>query len=236
MPLDQLSTALDTAAKFLALLASLVGLIIAVNQLSAVSRFRKRESWAAAALEGESGTARRNTLQRIVIEARAQQVARIYVPTHHFLPVLVFLPAPPAALFMALHSGARISTIVWYSILAFFGIIGAVSFAFDPIIRRQIIVTQYRRALPVKIAGPVELKEGNRRQLALSCLLAASLSVATAGVATARPGITSGVSLIMFIAGSIWAINACVRIHQYSVAAAEAQVTQVTTPPVVQDA
>lgn len=217
MPADQLSVVVDLAAKILSSFVALVAVIAAIGQLTSVARLRKRESWATTAAQQEPSNTRQAALRGIAINARARLVAQTYVPSYLFLPAVVFSILPPASLFLPLYSGTTLRAAIWHSLVAFLGTMGVVSFIFGPLVKRRLIIEQYRRGISLNLnAFSTSSRKEHLGELALSALFAASLSGATAGAAFALSGNMPPVSLALFVAGGLWTMSACVRIYQYA--------------------
>ena len=117
METTALMEALDLGSKALAVLVSLIGIIVAIDQLTVGSRLRKREAWARGALEHEKDPHRKGALEAIAVEATARIVGGIRVPARYFLEVMLWLVLAPVNLYIATTRDTTAGGIFWAAIV-----------------------------------------------------------------------------------------------------------------------
>lgn len=212
--------AIDVAAKALAAIVSLVGLIVAVGQWTRPAVLKRRAKWLQEAIEHEQNEARLATLGAMLRNANASLVAGVLVPAWRFLPLAAVMLLGPAQAFVWARNDAN----VW-NILVALGTSLVISM--NPIRRGvRLLAERYRVAHeyyegsnPVRTArlGMLnQMEGGTRAEMGFGFLAALGINAVATGIALAYLE-QLGWGLAVGIAGAaltliiIWRINSYAR-------------------------
>jgi hypothetical protein len=109
---------LNTLGAVLAILVSLVGIVVALDQLTARARLRRTAEWSSELIKDEENSHRVELLRHIHTRAVAGLVANTLVPARYFLEGMVWILLAPSIVISTVRSEAPDMGIIFVCFIA----------------------------------------------------------------------------------------------------------------------
>lgn len=182
-----LTVALDWLSRSLAVLVSLVGLVVAVNQFTLPAILRGREKWLRETLAAETNEHRRVLLQEQLIRTTARLVGRLLLPARRYAEIVFWLIlAPIQAYLWTLNSPNWLSAVntIAFSVV-FLG--NAIRRSIRLLAERFRVVHEYeagsQAVRPPRTGVLAQMEGGTRKEFRFGFLLALFANMTAVGVA-----------------------------------------------------
>lgn len=180
-----LAQALDLLSKSLAVVVSVVGLIIAINQLTLPAILRNREKWLRVALEGESNEHRRAVLRSLLDQVTARPVAGLLFPKRFYLEAGFWLIVAPVQVFGWTRTNPNWWGVVVAVVISLFALSTPIRRAIRLLAERARFIQDYLDGrdevrLP-RTSMLAQMEGGTRREFTYANLLALSVNLLAAG-------------------------------------------------------
>jgi len=199
-----MSAVLEVLGPLIGVVASAVGVVVAVEQLTERSRVRRTAQWTKDLGASENDPERVRVLQRLQAWATAQLAAAVLVPARYFSDAVALLVAVPAAIFGAFliadETGERPDTVTIAVVL------GTGFLALWIALGNGVRAHRERRRIALEYLNSQHVQAPDlSRYLHLRTALSPSDRLWTGMVAAGSCGLSAGVSDLIFFRPSDWA-------------------------------
>lgn len=182
-----LTVALDWLSRSLAVLVSLVGLVVAVNQFTLPSILRGREKWLRETLAAETNEHRRVLLQAQLIRTTARLVGRLLLPARRYAEIMFWLILTPVQAYLWTFNSpnwlSAVNTIAFS--VVFLG--NAIRRGIRLLAERFRVVHEYEAGSqtirPPRTGMLAQMEGGTRKEFRFGFLLALFANLTSVGVA-----------------------------------------------------
>ncbi len=151
-----MTTVLNVLAPLIGLVASAVGVVVALDQLIQRSRMRRVAQWTKELAEVEHDSERARVLHQIQAWAAAHLTASVLVPARYFADALVTLAGVPLAIFAVFAVGHRVGrppdapTIIAVLVLGFVALWLSLGFGVRAYWERSRVASEYLNRVHVR--------------------------------------------------------------------------------------
>lgn len=165
-----------TVGAAIAVVATSVGTVVAVDQLTLPSRLRRLEGWARESLKHDSQGPRAEILKHIRARTTARLVGGIYAPGHHFIEAAVWSVLGPSLVVISITRDETWHERAVLVVVAFTSVLLSARRAIRVYLERQRIIKEYLAGAepiePPRLSLVAQMEGGTRTEFGLAALIA----------------------------------------------------------------
>lgn len=181
-----LGEALDWLSRSLAVLVSLVGLVVAVNQLALPTILRNREKWLRTTLDAETSEVRRALLTSLLDKTTARLIGGLLVPARYYFEAVIWLFVSPFQVYLWTRTSPTLWGVAFAVMISVLALSSPIRRAIRLLAERFRVVHEYESGTS-EVRRPktgilAQMEGGTRKEFTLAALMALSINLFGAGI------------------------------------------------------